>query len=455
MRVLLAVVLPFSERAVARADNPVGAGKVFVGPEGLTVTIVPLRPPVDGKVLVQFAGSGTVFDGKVIPHTVDAVDAGKTNYETTYHGREWVTIAVRDGVYSLAAARAARRPQGPVRRQADRGAQGRRPLRGVQEAGRRRHPQGAARLRPQGGGGPAGKGAAGARRRVRQGLRREARREDRLEFDRRRRPPGDLARQLLRRAARGHAPDVRRGERGQAGDRRQREDLRLHDGQEHAARPRGLDPHLDDEPQRHQHGGLRPAEPRRRSSRRPPRRSSARGLGGGGRGAPLGEGRDPGRADDPGEDGGLHRREIALRRRRPERQAVDPALLRRRQDVPPRAAAPLGPLRRQLLRAALLRQDQEPELPRPRHADVRVGQLRRRQEDLRRELRRAPDRSHPDRRRTPRRPCSPRPATSRRCTSAPRTTSPATTRGSTSTSTRGTRPRPRRTSASTSAPRGR
>jgi hypothetical protein len=87
---------------VARADNPVGTGKVFAGPEGLTVTIVPLKPPVDGKVLVQFAGSGTVLDGKVIPHTVETVDAGKTNYGTTYHGRDWITIAVRDGVYSLA-----------------------------------------------------------------------------------------------------------------------------------------------------------------------------------------------------------------------------------------------------------------------------------------------------------------------------------------------------------------
>ena len=87
---------------VARAENPVGAGKVFAGPEGLTVTIVPTKPPADGKVLVQFAGTGTVLDGKVIPHTVDASDAGRTNYGTTYHGRDWITIAVRDGVYSLA-----------------------------------------------------------------------------------------------------------------------------------------------------------------------------------------------------------------------------------------------------------------------------------------------------------------------------------------------------------------
>jgi hypothetical protein len=87
---------------VARAENPVGAGKVFAGPEGLTVTILPMRPPADGKVLVQFAGTGTVLDGKVIPHTVDASDARRTNYGTTYHGRDWITIAVRDGVYSLA-----------------------------------------------------------------------------------------------------------------------------------------------------------------------------------------------------------------------------------------------------------------------------------------------------------------------------------------------------------------
>ena len=43
IRVLLAVILI---TGAARADNPVGAGKVFAGPEGLTVTIVPRSPAV-------------------------------------------------------------------------------------------------------------------------------------------------------------------------------------------------------------------------------------------------------------------------------------------------------------------------------------------------------------------------------------------------------------------------
>jgi hypothetical protein len=80
----------------ARADSPVEPGKVFVGPEGLMVAVVPLRPRADNKVLVQVTGSGSVFDGKVIPHKVDASGGDKTDIETTYRGRRWVTIAVRD-----------------------------------------------------------------------------------------------------------------------------------------------------------------------------------------------------------------------------------------------------------------------------------------------------------------------------------------------------------------------
>jgi hypothetical protein len=82
--------------APARADSPVEPGKVFTGDEGLTVAIVPLRPRADGKVLVQVTGSGGDFDGKVIPHKVTVLGDRKSNFATTYHGRDWVTIAVRD-----------------------------------------------------------------------------------------------------------------------------------------------------------------------------------------------------------------------------------------------------------------------------------------------------------------------------------------------------------------------
>jgi hypothetical protein len=86
----------------AHAQSMVEPGKVFVGPEGLSVVVVPLKPRTDNKVLVQVSGSGTVFDGKAILHVVDGGGTNRTNYQTTYHGREFWTINVRDGVYSLA-----------------------------------------------------------------------------------------------------------------------------------------------------------------------------------------------------------------------------------------------------------------------------------------------------------------------------------------------------------------
>jgi hypothetical protein len=85
----------------AHAQTAVEPGKMFVGPEGLTVAVVPLKPRADNKVLVQVMGSGTVFDGKAILHTVEGAGSNRADYQTTYHGREWHTLVVRDGVYSL------------------------------------------------------------------------------------------------------------------------------------------------------------------------------------------------------------------------------------------------------------------------------------------------------------------------------------------------------------------
>jgi hypothetical protein len=87
--------------ATARAESAVEPGKLFVGPEGMTVAIVPLKPRSDHKVLVQVTGSGTAFDGKALPHTVDDSGGTRVNYETTYRGRAFITIAVRDGRYSV------------------------------------------------------------------------------------------------------------------------------------------------------------------------------------------------------------------------------------------------------------------------------------------------------------------------------------------------------------------
>jgi len=106
--VKVGAVLPLSlllmvSVGVARAGTDLGNGKVYVGPNGVTVTLVPSKAREgagDHKVLVSVAGTGSPFDGKVLPH--DATDDGeRINYETTYHGRRWITLAVRQQAMSL------------------------------------------------------------------------------------------------------------------------------------------------------------------------------------------------------------------------------------------------------------------------------------------------------------------------------------------------------------------
>lgn len=92
----LAVLTKASGSSAAAPESPVEAGKVFVGDEGLAVAIVPLKPRAKNEVLVQVTGSGSDLDGKVIPHKVNVMGERKTNFETTWHGRGWVTIAVRE-----------------------------------------------------------------------------------------------------------------------------------------------------------------------------------------------------------------------------------------------------------------------------------------------------------------------------------------------------------------------
>src|SRR5262249_61980464 len=79
---------------VARADAPVEPGRVYVGGDGITIAIVPLNPRSGNKALVRVTGSGTVYDGKAIPHQRDDSDGGRVKYSTTYHGRTWFTITV-------------------------------------------------------------------------------------------------------------------------------------------------------------------------------------------------------------------------------------------------------------------------------------------------------------------------------------------------------------------------
>jgi hypothetical protein len=95
------ILFALALQASAVRAEPAAPNKVFAGPEGLTVAVVPLPPPAVNQVLVQVTGSGTVFDGKAIPHQVEMVGTGKSNFETTYHGRAWNTIVLRDGSYSI------------------------------------------------------------------------------------------------------------------------------------------------------------------------------------------------------------------------------------------------------------------------------------------------------------------------------------------------------------------
>src|SRR5438128_5955695 len=84
---------PLLSAAGARADSPVEPGRVYVGGDGITIAVVPLKPRSDGKALVRVTGSGTAFDDKAIPHD-RGEDGGKVAYSTTYHGRSWYTITV-------------------------------------------------------------------------------------------------------------------------------------------------------------------------------------------------------------------------------------------------------------------------------------------------------------------------------------------------------------------------
>ena len=71
-----------------------GGGQGVRRAEGMTVTVVPLRPPADGKVLVRDRRLGDGVRRQGHPPHRGTSDAGRANYETTYHGRAWFTIAV-------------------------------------------------------------------------------------------------------------------------------------------------------------------------------------------------------------------------------------------------------------------------------------------------------------------------------------------------------------------------
>src|SRR4029078_6506595 len=86
----LALLMPSAARA---ADAPFEPGRVYVGGDGVTIAIVPLKPKTDNKALGRVYGSGTVHDEKAILHHGED-GGGKVAYGTTYRGRDWITITV-------------------------------------------------------------------------------------------------------------------------------------------------------------------------------------------------------------------------------------------------------------------------------------------------------------------------------------------------------------------------
>lgn len=78
----------------AHAQAPVGAGKVYSGPEGERVTVVTLTPLESNKALLYVEGTGSEFDGKVLPHEVQE-SRDDTYYTTQRRGRGYTTLFVR------------------------------------------------------------------------------------------------------------------------------------------------------------------------------------------------------------------------------------------------------------------------------------------------------------------------------------------------------------------------
>lgn len=105
MRFILAVVVAWSALSAssARAAAPVEAGKVFIGPEGEEVALVPLTPRESKKFLVRVQGTGTEFDGMVLPHEANESGSAtpQVNYYTQRHGRAFTTLLMRGSRYQL------------------------------------------------------------------------------------------------------------------------------------------------------------------------------------------------------------------------------------------------------------------------------------------------------------------------------------------------------------------
>lgn len=76
---------------------PVEAGKVFVGPQGEQVAVVPLAPREQKKFLLRIQGTGSALDDLVLPYTVKDWSSPITlrqNYTTQWHGKDYSPLIV-------------------------------------------------------------------------------------------------------------------------------------------------------------------------------------------------------------------------------------------------------------------------------------------------------------------------------------------------------------------------
>ncbi|RKH55685.1 hypothetical protein [Corallococcus aberystwythensis] len=83
--------------ARAAPPAPVEAGKVFVGPQGEQVAVVPLTPRDQKKFLLRIQGTGSVLDNLVLPYTVKDWSSQSTlrhNYTTQWHGKDYSPLIV-------------------------------------------------------------------------------------------------------------------------------------------------------------------------------------------------------------------------------------------------------------------------------------------------------------------------------------------------------------------------
>jgi hypothetical protein len=81
----------------ARAAAPVEAGKVFVGPQGEQVVLVPLTPRAEKKFLLRIQGTGSVMDNLVFPAVVkdwSSLSVQRQNYTTQWHGRDYSPLSI-------------------------------------------------------------------------------------------------------------------------------------------------------------------------------------------------------------------------------------------------------------------------------------------------------------------------------------------------------------------------